>query len=530
MTFGFSLTHRFSGVLVRSRVLLFGFLLLLTALKAHAHIGSPNVFFEGNAGPYPVHVVITPPEVIPGLAEISVRIESGEAQRVTALPIRWNAGRKGSPAPDVAQLVPGETNLYHAQLWFMADGAQSVEIELTGAAGEGRATIPVDAVARRVMGVPRSLGIVLTVLGLALVAALISIVGAAVRESALEPGLAPSQRRRWWAGGAMGGTAVLVSLFLWFGKQWWDAEAADYRNNRLYRPLSATATVTTEQDTRRLTVTLAPPRPDRATPLMPDHGKLMHLFLVREPGLDVFAHLHPLKGGGRYRFETSLPNIPEGSYRLYADVTFETGSADTSTTVLQIPGPPAAAEKTKAAESPDRAARSDPDDSWRVMPSAKLDEAGRCKLSEEYEMTWLAPPKLGVNQQITLRFNIRDKNGQSAQLEPYLGMRAHMVLRSEDGSVFIHLHPGGTASMAAMQLSVLRAEGTLPLEAAFGRDDPICKLPLPGPAEQSWLGGFGTDSDVSFPYAFPRAGRYRMWVQVKARGQILTGVFDAQVR
>jgi hypothetical protein len=262
---------------------------------------------------------------------------------------------------------------------------------------------------------------------------------------------------------------------------------------------------------------------------MPDHGKLMHLFLVREPGLDVFAHLHPIKRGGRYRFETLLPNIPEGSYRLYADVTFETGSADTSTTVLQVPAPPSTAETTKAAEIRDRVPASDPDDSWRVMPSAKLEEAGRCKLSDEYEMSWSTPPKLAVNHQITLRFNIRDKKGRSPELEPYLGMRGHMVLRSEDGSVFIHIHPGGTASMAAMQLSVLRAEAALPLEAAFGRDDPICKLPLPGKAEQSWLGGFGADSDVSFPYAFPRAGRYRMWVQVKVQGQILTGIFDAQV-
>jgi hypothetical protein len=26
-----------------------------------AHVGSPNVFYEGNAGPYPVRVVVRPP-------------------------------------------------------------------------------------------------------------------------------------------------------------------------------------------------------------------------------------------------------------------------------------------------------------------------------------------------------------------------------------------------------------------------------------------------------------------------------------
>ena len=55
---------------------------------ARAHVGSPNVFFEGMAGPYPVHVIVQPAEVIPGLAQISARVEGGGVERVTALPIK----------------------------------------------------------------------------------------------------------------------------------------------------------------------------------------------------------------------------------------------------------------------------------------------------------------------------------------------------------------------------------------------------------------------------------------------------------
>jgi hypothetical protein len=37
------------------------------------------------------------------------------------------------------------------------------------------------------------------------------------------------------------------------------------------------------------------------------------------------------------------------------------------------------------------------------------------------------------------------------------------------------------------------------------------------------------ESRITFPYAFPKPGRYRLWVQVKQSGHVLTGVQDVTV-
>jgi hypothetical protein len=249
----------------------------------------------------------------------------------------------------------------------------------------------------------------------------------------------------------------------------------------------------------------------------------MHLFLIREPGLDVFAHLHPRKQDKR-TFEAALPDLPGGTYQLYADLTYETGFSDTLTNKVQVPEIPASQHAVADTRM------TDPDDSWLMMPPVVATKS-ECLLAPNCTMTWQVPQKVKANQPIRLRFAVRDGKGQPIALEPYLGMRGHMALRREDGAVFTHLHPGGTASMASMQLSAMRAEGKLPLRAAFGAEDPLCELPAMKPGEQDWLRGLGggDSSTVSFPYAFPRPGRYRMWVQVKIKGQVLTGVYDLQV-
>src|SRR5688572_352210 len=106
-------------------ILLGALLFIFLPLGAHAHVGSLNVIYESQTPPVPMRVIIRPPGVVPGLADIDVRVLTNGVKRVTVLPVHWRAGVKGSPPPDVATPVEGEPNLYHAELWLMARGAYS---------------------------------------------------------------------------------------------------------------------------------------------------------------------------------------------------------------------------------------------------------------------------------------------------------------------------------------------------------------------------------------------------------------------
>jgi metallophosphoesterase superfamily enzyme len=98
-------------------------------------------------------------------------------------------------------------------------------------------------------------------------------------------------------------------------------------------------------------------------------------------------------------------------------------------------------------------------------------------------------------------------------------MAGHCVARRSDGAVFTHLHPSGTISMAAQQLFIRRENAGGPY-AALPTTNDIAS----GPARS------GRENEVTFPYAFPRPGNYRLWVQVRMNGRVLTGTFGVRVK
>jgi len=518
---------------------------LLIGLHTWGHIGSPNVCFEGKAGPFPVRVSIRPPGVVPGLAEINVRVLSGNARRVTALPVYWDAGREGAPPPDVAEPVRGETNLYSTSLWLMMPGAYSVDVTIEGQQGVGTITVPVDSVATARNTMQPWFTIMLAAIGTLLFLGGIKLFGAAFGEAIMEPGAEFAKRLRWRARFAMVGGTIFWFLLLLIGKGWWDLDDRDYRNNRLYKPVPVNASVRFEQRQPIMRLMI-----DDWTPLIPDHGKLMHLFMVREPELDAFAHLHPVQVQPK-TFDVPLPPLPKGLYTIYADVTRENGSADTLTNSIQISEwPDSFTQFWQMKGNSDAICSSswwlnlrtnlflapDPDDAWHVdRPSNDRAAASSpngqqlSRLANDYTMVWQKDGELLANREASLKFKLLSRE-ELASLEPYMGMFGHAVVRREDGAVFAHVHPVGTFSMASQQVFLQRestVEGT-----GQSRSEKLENIThtIASASHTNHSGGTNTISAVSFPYEFPRPGPYRIWVQLKSKDRVFTGVFDTEVR
>lgn len=487
---------------------------LVLALICSAHIGSPDTWFEGNAGPYAVRVIIRAPSVIPARAEIVVRVLGcGEPRhacgvtRVSATPRIWNGGERGAPPPDDAARVPGDSSLWSLQLWIMRQGSYGVVVHVEGSAGAGTVVVPITAVATRVLGMQRGLALLLAALGIFLSAGMVTIVGAGTREATLPPGEEPDARASSRGRGARWIAAAAIVLILAVSRLWWNVEQRAYASALFH---SARARITTRADGRgrtlRFTIDSAWSIERGWSPFVPDHGKLMHLFLVKTGDLSAFAHLHPV-GLDSLRFESRLPPLPAGRYHVFADVVRESGFAETLVESVTL-------DSVAAEWSP-----SDPDDAMYAGNGS----AAVARLGDGSLLTWLGagtPHVAGADAD--LRFALRDARGATLAVEPYLGMAAHAVVMRGDGSVYVHLHPAGTASLGAQQALL----AWTPADTARGA---IRNRLVRAQNAMASMSGRRMSGEFSFPYAFPSAGRYRVWVQLRRGGAVRTAAFDVEV-
>lgn len=493
-------------------------LALALGIGLAAHIGSPDVWYDGPAGPYQVRVLIKPPPVIPGLADIIVRVHGGGAERVLVTPSHWNAGEGAAPPPDEAEVMRDDPEVFTAQLWLMARGAYRITVQVEGPNGSGAAIVPVEAQATTRLEMSRATGGALIGVGIFLFIGLMTLVGSAVREGVLPPGAVPDAARRRRARFAAATSGLLAALLLFGGWRWWDAVDTRYRA-RLDAPWSAVATAQPAADARLLrfeiTDSLWTMRNDpewlqanrryRRPPLIPDHGKLMHMFVIREPALDAFAHLHPVTRDS-VTFDVALPaELPAGRYTVYADIAAEDGSARTMLAETTVP------ERATSATPPTGAAPPAPDADdagWTGAAFGELPTGAAVVLDDGTTLRWVGPMELAVGAEADLRFEVLRADGTPAALEPYMGMAGHVMIRKHDGSVFVHLHPIGTVSAASLRAHAELADQPMSAHAAMAH---------------------GAPGIASFPYAFPSAGHYRVWLQVKIDGAVRTGAWDVRV-
>jgi hypothetical protein len=500
---------------------------VLASIPARAHVGSPDVYADGSAGPYKLFVTIRPPLVIPGVAEIEVRADASSPSapkisgvEITPIPLTGEAS-KHPPVPDAMKQSPQDKQFFTGALWIMATGSWQVRFLVHGDRGDGVLSIPVPATARSLHSMQASIGMVLGVLGLFLILGLVGIVGAAVQDAQRAPGAAPSPAARKRARLAMTIAAVVVVAGVALGDLWWKAEAKDYAGN-IYKPLVMQAELAPGN---LLKLSLTDPGWLAARKLddfVLDHDHLMHLYLIRQPGLDVVFHLHPDQTAPG-QFQLALPSIPAGTYSLYADVVHVNGFPETLVASLTIPaiaGRPLAGDDSEGQAQP-LSASSSAASCPKTTPSFRLPDG--------YTMIWDNPQSQPAKTPEIFTFSLLSPDGKPApDTALYMGMLGHAAFVKTDGTVFAHVHPSGTVSMAALMMAAAQngQSGSPPASTQSSGMD-MASMPgmkMPG---MDMSGTSALPNSTGFPYGFPTPGAYRIFVQMKHSQTIETAAFDA---
>lgn len=490
---------------MKSAILIGALAWLALVAPTSAHVGSPDVYYEGMAGPYRLFVTVRVPQMIPGIAEVEVRALQGSVSAVDIVPLRViGEGSQNAPPPDRMTQSKSDPQFFTGRLWLMESGSWQIRMNVFGSEGKGEMAVPVAAFAQRTLRMQKVTGTILFALMVFLVLSFISIFGAAVRESQSEPGIAPTPEKRRRGRIAMGVSALAAVAIVLLGNAWWDSEASDKNTGMLYKAPPIGASLDAKR-TLELKLGFSSWHDNRKqmqlVKIIPDHGHLMHLFLLRLPEMDRFYHLHPEEKDAD-TFTESIPFTDPGQFALFADIVRESGFPDTMTGRLSVPADPGGASSFLSG-----------DDSAASAPTLSAAEhKATVPLEDGAQVEWLSGQSLEAQKPLLLRFRVLGKNGQSANdLEPYMGMAGHLVIVRRDLTVFAHVHPAGSVPMAALALLQKMATDGSNSMAGMHNDSAL-------PAE------------ITFPYGFPQAGDYRLFLQVKRAGRVQTAVFDLHVK
>ena len=492
------------------------FILLATTI-VYAHVGSPDVYYEGDAGPYHLFVTVRLPQVVPGISQIEVRSASPDVQSIRIVLLRLTGPGSDLPStPDLAQRSKVDPQSFVSDSWFIEYGALQVRIAVEGSKGKAELSVPVASFPRQVLPLSpwlRGLGAFLLIF---LTLSVVPIAGAVVRQISIPRGEAVPASNTRRSRTAMVSVLIVTVVFLYWTRVWANASAFAYeRRVDLLKPPRAETTLLEGnrlliRPARKLMFPVAGHEDltyeIKMSDLIPDHGHLMHLFLIGQPGMERMWHLHPDRAPDG-AFIAKLPTMPAGQYQIFADIVDKNGFPWTLVGNLETPEIEGIALKVD-------------DSSWQgARLTTPVPQTTVARLPDGARIVWeRGDGPLQANIPTQFKFHVEEKDGSPArELEPYMGTAAHAQVVCSDLSVFAHLHPAGSVSMAALDL----AQAGLMAHSS----SPGSGMAMEMPGSSASLPPF-----FSFPYGFPHAGDYRIFVQIKRSGQVQTAAFDVKVQ
>jgi hypothetical protein len=301
-------------------------------------------------------------------------------------------------------------------------------------------------------------------------------------------------------------TLLFFSAIIYGGKNWWDKIDLAYQQN-IFQSLENKVDILNNGQADHISIEIVDELwvQDRIADLIPDHGKIMHMYIISDT-YEQLAHIHPTRTDDRNVFKAKMPPFDNGTYHLYMDITHETGFSHTMTNTFTYNTENTIYDPTILT------VERDPDDSWMLN-------------TNEDRITWKGKqPAYNAGDDIALQFKVSN-NGTPAVLEPYISMGGHAALLKNDRSVFVHLHPIGTISMASQEM--FQKNYT---QSVLDRED-ICFF---GFADDSTGNYFNSNTSPNGEVNFPAIklgtpGNYTIWVQVKSAGEVITQEFDFEV-
>jgi len=479
----------------------------------NADIGHFNYIYEGKAFNNTVRVIIKAPGVVPGLADIVVKTFDNSMDEIFVTPIAWKekndwdaiiTGPQGAPPPDLMVPIQGEKNTYQAELWLMDFGAYNIQIKVVKNNQSEIINIPINSIANQINPMSSSMSFLLFSLMILLIAGLSNIITIAYRESTLQDISLLDKKRIKKSYFVQLVSLIIICFILYFANNWWAYTEKSFMKN-LFKPLNNKVNLikNDQQHILQILITDQAWKDGRISDFIPDHGKIMHLYLINE-NYQQLCHLHPKRNSqNRGLFEVIIPPIDFGKYFLFMDVTLESGA--TQTLINSIDYLP----DNMILQNDIRYLFSDKDDSY-------------IKSTSSYHFEWINKKNIFyANNEIELDFQILDVFNKAVNLEPYIQMGGHGAVIDSSGEIFIHIHPIGTISMASQEL--YDKEYNIQKSA-------ICYFGTPSDSMKNYTNDLNLNSFLSFPpLILNTPGKYFMWIQGKSNNEIITDKFELTI-